>query len=79
RISMCLYLGMGWLILVAIHPLALAVPSTTIFWLFAGGIAYTGDVLFFINEQVRYNHFVWHLFVLSGTFCHFCAIFSYAA
>lgn len=79
RISMCLYLGMGWLILVAIHPLALAVPSTTIFWLFAGGIAYTGGVLFFINEKVRYNHFVWHLFVLSGTFCHFCAILSYAA
>lgn len=79
RISMCLYLGMGWLVLIAIRPLAQSLPFSSIVWLVAGGIAYTGGVLFFINEKVRYNHFVWHLFVLSGTFCHFCAIFTYAA
>jgi hemolysin III len=79
KVSVCLYLGMGWLILVALHPLALSVPSSTVAWLIAGGLAYTGGVLFFVNEQVRYNHFIWHLFVLAGTACHFCAVFSYAA
>lgn len=78
KISMCLYLGMGWLIMIAIRPLALAVPVSTIIFLVVGGVAYTGGVLFFVNEQVRYNHFVWHLFVLAGTVCHFCAVFSYA-
>jgi len=79
KVSVCLYLGMGWLILVALRPLALAVPTSTVVWLIAGGLAYTGGVLFFINEHVPYNHFVWHLFVLLGTVCHFCAVFSYAA
>jgi hypothetical protein len=40
--------------------------------LIAGGIAYTAGTLFFANERLRYGHFVWHLFVLAGTTCHFC-------
>jgi hemolysin III len=79
KLSLSLYLGMGWLILIAVRPLAWAVPLETVIWLFAGGVAYTGGVIFFVNERVRYNHFVWHLFVLAGTICHFCAIFSYAS
>jgi hemolysin III len=79
KLSMSLYLGMGWLILIAVRPLASAVPLETVIWLFAGGVAYTGGVIFFVNERVRYNHFVWHLFVLAGTICHSCAIFSYAS
>ena len=78
KLSLTLYLGMGWLIVIAVKPLLSAVPLETVVWLFAGGIAYTGGVVFFVNERVRYNHFVWHLFVLAGTVCHFCAIFSCA-
>jgi len=50
----------------------------TLVWLVTGGIAYTVGVLFFVNERRSYNHFVWHLFVLAGTSCHFLALFSYA-
>lgn len=78
RFAIALYLAMGWLIVVAIRPLALAVPASTLFWLVAGGITYTAGVVFFVREHVRYNHFVWHLFVLGGTLCHYLAVFTYA-
>jgi hemolysin III len=79
KLSLVLYVGMGWLILIAVRPLAVAVPVKTLIWLFAGGVAYTGGTIFFVNERRRYNHFVWHLFVLAGTLCHFCAVFSCTA
>jgi hemolysin III len=44
--------------------------------LLAGGIAYTTGVLFFLNQRLRYSHFIWHLFVLGGTSCHFAAVIS---
>jgi hemolysin III len=79
KLSLFLYLGMGWLILIAARPLAVSVPVETLLWLFGGGIAYTGGIIFFVNERRRYNHFVWHLFVLTGTLCHFCAVLSCVA
>lgn len=77
-IAIALYLGMGWLILAVIRPLAVAVPLSTLCWLIAGGVAYTAGVIFFLREHVRYSHFVWHLFVLSGTVCHYLAVLTYA-
>ena len=74
RFAMALYLGMGWLAVGFLRPLALAVPLPVVLWLVAGGIAYTAGVLFFVNERLRYGHFVWHLFVLTGTSCHFAAV-----
>lgn len=79
KVSLILYLGMGWLILIAVRQFVLVVPTQTVIWLFAGGIAYTSGLIFFDNRRVRYSHFVWHLFVLVGTACHFCAIFSCVA
>ena len=79
KLSMTLYLGTGWLALIAARPMTLAIPFPALVWLVAGGIAYTTGVLFFVNERVRYAHFVWHLFVLAGSGCHFAAIFSCAA
>ena len=79
KLSLGLYLGMGWLVLFALRPFLMAVQWNTVVWLFAGGVAYTGGVLFFVNKRMPYSHFVWHLFVLTGTACHFCAIFSCAA
>jgi hemolysin III len=79
KFAMALYLGMGWLALIFIRPLALAVPLSVVLWLLAGGIAYTTGVLFYVNRRLRYSHFVWHLFVLAGTGCHFAAIFSCGA
>ena len=78
KLAMALYLGMGWLALIFLRPLALAVPLSVLLWLLAGGIAYTTGVLFFVNTRLRYAHFVWHLFVLTGTGCHFAAVLTCA-
>ena len=79
KLAMSLYLGMGWLVPIANRPLAFAIPWPASMWLLAGGIAYTTGVLFFVNDRLRYSHFVWHLFVLIGSGCHFAAVFSCAA
>jgi hemolysin III len=78
-LSVLLYLGMGWLIVVAIRPLWLGMPLTGLLWLVAGGLAYTVGVAFFAAKRLRYGHFVWHLFVLAGTACHFIAVLFSAA
>jgi hemolysin III len=75
RLSMTLYLGTGWIGLTLIRPLALTIPSSALLCLIAGGIAYTVGTLFFANERLRYGHFIWHMFVLAGTACHFAAVF----
>lgn len=79
-LSTGLYLVMGWLVIVAAQPMLNAVPVPGLLWLLAGGLAYTlGVVFFLIDSRVRYAHFVWHLFVVAGSFCHFVAVFWYAA
>ena len=77
--STCLYLVMGWFALVAVKPLWLHMPMWGFFWLLAGGITYTVGLAFFAATRVRYSHFVWHLFVIAGTACHFIAVLRYAA
>ena len=72
-----LYLGLAWIIVVAIRPLSLYVPHAGLMWLLAGGIAYTIGVGFFAARRIPYCHFVWHLFVLVGTTCHFVAVWRY--
>jgi len=64
---------------IAAEPLLLHIPRAGLLWLGAGGIAYTIGVVFFaIDNRVRYAHFIWHLFVVAGTACHFVAVFGYA-
>lgn len=77
-VSTLVYLAMGWLILIAAKTVWTLVPSAGLFWLLAGGIAYTAGVVFFAVERIRYFHFVWHWFVVAGTFCHFIAVLRYA-
>jgi hemolysin III len=79
HLSTGLYLVMGWLILLAVGPLWSHMPIAGILWLLAGGIAYTGGVAFFAAERLPYHHFVWHLFVMTGTTCHFFAVLWYAS
>jgi len=75
-----LYLLMGWLILIAVNPLYARVPASGLLWLVAGGVAYTAGVAFFAaDSRLRYSHFIWHLFVMAGTACHYFAVFWYAA
>ena len=79
HISTGLYLLMGWLVLIAIKPLVASVPTAGLWWLVAGGVAYTAGVVFYATDsRWRYGHFVWHLFVMAGTACHFVAVYAYA-
>ncbi|TRV65544.1 MAG: hypothetical protein EWV86_08830, partial [Microcystis panniformis Mp_MB_F_20051200_S9D] len=76
KLSTVLYILMGWVILVAIQPLYKAMPFNGFLFLVAGGISYTIGTIFFIRNQVKYNHSVWHLFVLGGSVLHFFAVLS---
>jgi hemolysin III len=76
RLSTALYLGMGWLIVVAVEPLRESLTAGEIAWIAAGGLLYTGGVPFYIWKSKRYTHAVWHLFVLGGVACHFAAVLS---
>jgi hemolysin III len=78
-LSVCLYLVMGWLVVIAAKPLWLAMPLWGLFWLITGGIAYTIGVVFFVAERIPYSHFIWHLFVVAGTTCHVIAVLYYAS
>ena len=76
-LSVSLYVFMGWLVLVGAKPLFASVPMVGIGWLFAGGISYTGGVLFFLWDRLPFNHAIWHLFVIAGSVCHFVAVLFY--
>ena len=74
-----LYVAMGWVAVVAAAPLVARMPGAGLAWLVGGGLAYTaGAVVFLFDSRVRYAHFVWHLFVLAGSACHFVAVLRYA-
>lgn len=79
RISIVLYVIMGWLAIVAVKPILALVPVPGILLILAGGIAYTAGLGFFAAQRIRYNHLIWHLFVIAGTTCHFFAVLWYAA
>ena len=78
RLSVGLYIVMGWMVLIAAQPLVEKVPGWGITLLVAGGLAYTVGVVFYAAPRLRYAHFVWHLFVLTGSTCHFLAVLWYA-
>jgi hemolysin III len=78
RLSIITYLGMGWLALFAIRLFWLHVQFPGLLWICSGGVAYTAGVLFYAAKRLPYNHFVWHLFVIAGSACHFCAVLWYA-
>ena len=71
---MIVYVLMGWLVLIAIRPVVLALPVGGIVWLVIGGASYTLGVIFFAWDRLPFNHAIWHLFVLGGSICHFFAI-----
>jgi hemolysin III len=78
RFSIFTYLGMGWLALLAVRLFWLHVQLPGLLWLLAGGVAYTAGVAFYAAKRLPYNHLIWHLFVIAGTACHFCAVLWYA-
>jgi hemolysin III len=76
-LMVALYLSMGWVGLVAIKPLAAALPAAALWLLFGGGVSYTFGVLFYQWRSLRYHHAVWHLFVLGGSVLQYFAVLYY--
>jgi hemolysin III len=73
-VSTGIYLGMGWLVVVAAGPMVRALDTPVLGWLAAGGLAYTGGTFFYHNRRLTYSHAVWHGFVLAGSLCHAVAV-----
>jgi hemolysin III len=77
--STALYVGMGWMALIAVGPLFDRLPLDGLMLVVAGGVAYTvGAAFFLLDHRVRYAHFVWHLFVMAGSTLHFLAALWHA-
>jgi hemolysin III len=76
-LSAIAYVVMGWIIVIAIGPLIdrLGLPGTM--WLFGGGIFYTLGAVLYLIHKLPFNHAIFHLFVLAGTFCHFISVYYY--
>lgn len=77
-VSLWLYLAMGWIIVAFLPAFLNNLPPSAFLWLAAGGVAYTGGVVFYVARQVRFFHGVWHVFVLIGSACHFHAVLRFA-
>lgn len=78
RFSVLFYLGLGWIVVVAIKPVVESLPASALAWLIAGGAMYSLGVVFYLWRLLPYNHAIWHVFVLGGSVCHFVAVFWYA-
>ena len=78
--SLVIYMLMGWLAVIAVGPLVAALTPAGFAWLAAGGLLYTGGIIFYaLDEKLRHGHGVWHLFVLAGSIGHYLAILLYVA
>lgn len=76
--TITLYVLMGWLIVIAFHPLSDHVPMPGLRLIVGGGLAYTGGLVFYLARRVPYHHLAWHLAVLAGTALHYFAVLRYA-
>jgi hemolysin III len=76
-LSLTLYLGMGWLLVVALKPLMEALATGGFVLLLAGGLLYTFGIIFYVWKNLSYHHAIWHLFVMAGSMVHFFAILFY--
>ncbi len=77
KLSLVLYLLMGWLALVAINPMLQTVPAAGLWWLLAGGLCYSLGVIFYLWHGLRFHHVIWHLWVVAGSSCHFISVYYY--
>ena len=79
-LSVVIYVVMGWLSVIAVKPLLATLTPAGFAWLAAGGMFYTGGIVFYaLDEKLRHGHGIWHLFVLAGSVSHYVAILLYVA
>ena len=77
KISTAAYIAMGWIIIFAIKPLLENLPLNGLYWLLIGGVFYTVGAILYSIEKINYNHAIFHVFVLLGSFSHFMAVYFY--
>lgn len=76
-LSTLMYVFMGWIIVFAIIPLINSLSTEGLFWLFAGGVAYTTGAILYSIKKIKFNHASFHMFVLLASFCHFVSVYFY--
>jgi hemolysin III len=74
-LSTLMYVFMGWIIIFVMKPLVTNLPLEGVYWLIAGGIAYTVGAILYSIRKIHFNHAIFHVFVLIGSFCHFMAVY----
>ena len=77
KLSLAVYLVMGWCVMVAVKPLLAALPAGGLWLLLAGGLSYSIGTIFYRWESLRYHHAIWHVFVLAGSVFHYFAVLIY--
>ncbi len=78
KLSLVLYVIMGWSVVASMKTVISLTPKNGLIFLFSGGIAYTVGIVFYKLKNVKYMHFVWHLFVLAGSILHYFFILFYS-
>ena len=76
-VTIALYVGLGWIGLVALGPLVRNLPPGGLWLLFGGGVCYTLGVPFYLSQRIPFNHALWHVFVLAGSILQFFAVLLY--
>lgn len=74
KLMVGIYVGMGWMFLIAIVPMIKNLPAASLIFLFIGGACYSLGVIFYIWRNLKYGHGIWHLFVLAGSITHFFSV-----
>jgi hemolysin III len=74
KLMVALYLGMGWLMIIAVGPMMENLPKLSLIFLLLGGIFYSVGVIFYVWRNLKYGHGIWHLFVLAGSIMHYFAV-----
>ena len=77
KLSTIMYVLMGWVIIIAFKPLVDSMPTAGLIWLIAGGLAYTVGALVYQIKAIKFNHAIFHLFVLIGAVCHYVVVYGY--
>ena len=77
KVSILVYILMGWLCILVVRQMIEHIPYLGLLWLLAGGLCYTLGVNFYAWKSLPYHHAVWHLFVLGGSICHYFSILFY--
>ncbi|MGM0419233.1 MAG: PAQR family membrane homeostasis protein TrhA [Thermodesulfobacteriota bacterium] len=76
KLSSAIYIAMGWLCIFSIGTIIEVLTPEALKYLVLGGVFYTAGVIFYAWKSLKFNHGIWHIFVISGSLLHFFAVFQ---